>query len=166
MRYPKYLLAFAFYPIAARSAALRIARLVSTRVRSRLYSTLPRRSAEVALQITVGLVAGPRGRTAGAATRRPPLVVSDPANMNYLTGYDGWSFYVHQCVVVTEDLAQPIWIGRGQDGAAGKRCRGCRCRDGRNHVDTGRRTRGVEHRRDTDRHQRAAVRERVQLPRR
>jgi len=22
------------------------------------------------------------------------LVVCDPANMNYLTGYDGWSFYV------------------------------------------------------------------------
>ena len=25
------------------------------------------------------------------------LIVSDPANMNYLTGYDGWPFYVHQC---------------------------------------------------------------------
>jgi ectoine utilization protein EutD len=43
------------------------------------------------------------------------LIVSDPANMNYLTGYDGWSFYVHQCVVVGLDLAEPIWIGRGQD---------------------------------------------------
>src|SRR5215472_6780433 len=43
------------------------------------------------------------------------LIVSDPANMNYLTGYDGWSFYVHQCVVVAQDLAHPIWIGRGQD---------------------------------------------------
>ena len=42
------------------------------------------------------------------------LVVSDPSNMNWLTGYDGWSFYVHQAVVVTltED---PIWFGRGQD---------------------------------------------------
>ena len=27
------------------------------------------------------------------------LVVYDPANMFWLTGYDGWSFYVHQCVV-------------------------------------------------------------------
>ncbi|MGW8186965.1 MAG: aminopeptidase P family N-terminal domain-containing protein, partial [Desulfobacterales bacterium] len=26
------------------------------------------------------------------------LIVSDPANMNYLTGYDGWSFYVPQVV--------------------------------------------------------------------
>ena len=24
------------------------------------------------------------------------LIVSDPSNMNWLTGYDGWSFYVHQ----------------------------------------------------------------------
>ena len=31
------------------------------------------------------------------------LVISDPANMNYLTGYDGWSFYVPQCVVVAND---------------------------------------------------------------
>ena len=43
------------------------------------------------------------------------LIVSDPANMNYLTGYDGWSFYVHQCVVVAQDLAEPVWVGRGQD---------------------------------------------------
>jgi ectoine hydrolase len=43
------------------------------------------------------------------------LIVSDPANMNYLTGYDGWSFYVHQCVIVGQDLVEPIWIGRGQD---------------------------------------------------
>ena len=31
------------------------------------------------------------------------LVVPDPANMNYLTGYDGWSFYTPQCVVVPAD---------------------------------------------------------------
>jgi ectoine hydrolase len=43
------------------------------------------------------------------------LVISDPANMNYLTGYDGWSFYVHQCVVVGQTLDDPLWIGRGQD---------------------------------------------------
>ena len=43
------------------------------------------------------------------------LVVSDPANMNYLTGYDGWSFYVPQCVVVALDAESPVWIGRGMD---------------------------------------------------
>lgn len=42
------------------------------------------------------------------------LIVTDPSNMNWLTGYDGWSFYVHQCVVLSMDGA-PIWFGRGQD---------------------------------------------------
>jgi Xaa-Pro aminopeptidase len=43
------------------------------------------------------------------------LFVSDPANMNYLTGYDGWSFYVHQGVVVTRGRDEPVWVGRGMD---------------------------------------------------
>lgn len=43
------------------------------------------------------------------------LLVTDPANMNYLTGYDGWSFYVPQAVVVSLNLEQPIWVGRGID---------------------------------------------------
>ena len=30
-----------------------------------------------------------------AAAGLEVLIVCDPANMNYLTGYDGWSFYVH-----------------------------------------------------------------------
>ncbi|PAB59231.1 M24 family metallopeptidase [Anaeromicrobium sediminis] len=48
------------------------------------------------------------------------LVVTDPANMNYLTGFDGWSFYVHQCIIVVDSEPQPIWVGRGQDGNAAK----------------------------------------------
>jgi Xaa-Pro dipeptidase len=43
------------------------------------------------------------------------LLVVHPANMNYLTGYDGWSFYVHQCVLVSLDKEEPVWIGRGMD---------------------------------------------------
>ncbi len=44
------------------------------------------------------------------------IVVSDPANMNYLTGYDGWSFYVHQAVIVTADTdEEPVWVGREMD---------------------------------------------------
>jgi ectoine hydrolase len=31
------------------------------------------------------------------------LVSVDPSNMHYLTGYDGWSFYTPQCVVVPLD---------------------------------------------------------------
>jgi ectoine hydrolase len=43
------------------------------------------------------------------------LLVVDTANMNYLTGYDGWSFYVHQGVLVSLDAEQPVWYGREQD---------------------------------------------------
>ncbi|MBX3686623.1 MAG: ectoine hydrolase DoeA [Rhodocyclaceae bacterium] len=43
------------------------------------------------------------------------LIVTDPANMNWLTGYDGWSFYVHQCVLVGLE-GEPLWFGRGMDG--------------------------------------------------
>jgi len=43
------------------------------------------------------------------------LVVCDPANMNYLTGYDGWSFYVPQAVLVIDDQEEPFWIGRNMD---------------------------------------------------
>lgn len=43
------------------------------------------------------------------------LVVTDPANMNYLSGYDGWSFYVHQGLVIFQDQDQPLWFGRMQD---------------------------------------------------
>jgi len=43
------------------------------------------------------------------------LLVTDPANMNYLAGYDGWSFYVHQLLIVLLDEEEPFWIGRNQD---------------------------------------------------
>jgi len=44
------------------------------------------------------------------------MLVVDPANMNYLTGYDAWSFYVPQAVVGHVDESQaPLWVGRGMD---------------------------------------------------
>ncbi len=48
------------------------------------------------------------------------LVCSDPSNMAWLTGYDGWSFYVHQCVVVPPH-GDPVWFGRGQDANGARR---------------------------------------------
>lgn len=48
------------------------------------------------------------------------LFVEDPSNMAWLTGYDGWSFYVHQGVVVFHD-EDPIWWGRRQDANGAKR---------------------------------------------
>ena len=43
------------------------------------------------------------------------LLVVDPANMNYLSGYDGWSFYAHQGLLVRLDEDVPYWFGREQD---------------------------------------------------
>ncbi|MBR8315386.1 ectoine hydrolase DoeA [Burkholderia dolosa] len=48
------------------------------------------------------------------------LIVTDPTNMGWLTGYDGWSFYVHQCVLLAMD-GEPVWFGRGQDANGAKR---------------------------------------------
>jgi ectoine hydrolase len=48
------------------------------------------------------------------------LIVTDPSNMHWLTGYDGWSFYVHQCVLIPPE-GEPIWYGRGQDANGAKR---------------------------------------------
>ncbi|MFC3321190.1 ectoine hydrolase DoeA [Mesorhizobium cantuariense] len=48
------------------------------------------------------------------------IVISDPSNMAWLTGYDGWSFYVHQAVIVPPS-GEPVWYGRGQDANGAKR---------------------------------------------
>ena len=42
------------------------------------------------------------------------LFTTDPSNMAWLTGYDGWSFYVPQGVLVGTD-GLPLWWGRWQD---------------------------------------------------
>ena len=43
------------------------------------------------------------------------LISHDTANMYYLTGYDAWSFYYAQCVLVHVDLDQPLCFVRAQD---------------------------------------------------
>jgi ectoine hydrolase len=48
------------------------------------------------------------------------LLCSSPGNMNWLTGYDGWSFYVHQFVAVALDAEEPMWLGRGIDIAGAR----------------------------------------------
>jgi Xaa-Pro dipeptidase len=48
------------------------------------------------------------------------LLVTDPANINYLSGYDGWSFYVHQGLIILMDREEPIWFGRMQDSNGAK----------------------------------------------
>ncbi len=48
------------------------------------------------------------------------LLVASPANQFYLTGYDGWSFYTPQMVVVSLDADEPIWFGRQMDAAGAR----------------------------------------------
>ncbi len=58
---------------------------------------------------------------AAMATRGVELLIAtDPSNMAWLTGYDGWSFYVHQCVLLAPD-GEPVWYGRGQDANGARR---------------------------------------------
>ena len=71
---------------------------------------------DIPLNFTRGEYADRLSRTRAAMEARgvDTLIVSDPSNMAWLTGYDGWSFYVHQAVVVLPD-GEPIWFGRAQD---------------------------------------------------
>ena len=43
------------------------------------------------------------------------LISQDPANMNYLTGYDACSFYMPQCVLVNVNEEMPTCFLRAQD---------------------------------------------------
>ena len=45
------------------------------------------------------------------------LVIGDPANINWLTGYDAWSFYTPQIMVVGLET-DPTWLGREMDAGA------------------------------------------------
>jgi Xaa-Pro dipeptidase/ectoine hydrolase len=43
------------------------------------------------------------------------LISQDTNNMNYLTGYDAWSFYYAQCVIVHLNADEPLCFVRAQD---------------------------------------------------
>ncbi|MEA4848903.1 MAG: M24 family metallopeptidase [Clostridiaceae bacterium] len=43
------------------------------------------------------------------------LLVSDPANICYLSGHNAWSFYVHQGLLVTLNDEMPVFVGRFMD---------------------------------------------------
>jgi len=48
------------------------------------------------------------------------LLIASPANQFYLTGYDGWSFYTPQMVLISLSEEQPFWIGRKMDAVGAK----------------------------------------------
>ncbi|MDF1802683.1 M24 family metallopeptidase [Thalassovita sp.] len=61
-------------------------------------------------------------RAAMGAAGLDLLFVTDPSNQAWLTGYDGWSFYVHQGVLLGLE-GEPIWWGRYMDSiGAGRTC--------------------------------------------
>ena len=43
------------------------------------------------------------------------LISHDTNNLNYLTGYDAWSFYYAQCAIVHVNAEEPICFVREQD---------------------------------------------------
>jgi ectoine hydrolase len=43
------------------------------------------------------------------------LLVVDPANIYYLSGFDAWSFYMPQCLVISSKLKEPICFVRQMD---------------------------------------------------
>ncbi|WP_460275354.1 M24 family metallopeptidase [Celeribacter sp. ULVN23_4] len=59
-------------------------------------------------------------RTSMAEAGIDVLFVTNPSNQYWLTGYDGWSFYVHQGVILPME-GDPIWWGRAMDGNGAKR---------------------------------------------
>ncbi|APG47918.1 M24 family metallopeptidase [Phaeobacter porticola] len=59
-------------------------------------------------------------RAAMADAGLDALFVTDPSNQAWLAGYDGWSFYVHQGVIIPRD-GDPIWWGRHMDMMGARR---------------------------------------------
>lgn len=59
-------------------------------------------------------------RAAMSAAGLDAMFVEDPSNIAWLTGYEGWSFYVHQGVLILHN-ADPIWWGRNQDANGARR---------------------------------------------
>ncbi|MBY5987246.1 M24 family metallopeptidase [Roseovarius atlanticus] len=61
-----------------------------------------------------------RARAAMEERGLDAVFITDPSNQNWLTGYDGWSFYVHQGAILTMD-GPPLWWGRHMDMLGGRR---------------------------------------------
>ncbi len=61
-----------------------------------------------------------KARAAMAERSLDAVFVTDPSNMAWLTGYDGWSFYVHQGVLLMGD-GEPVWWGRAMDAVGALR---------------------------------------------
>ncbi|MBY5571614.1 hypothetical protein HFO55_31140 [Rhizobium leguminosarum] len=43
------------------------------------------------------------------------FLLSEPSNQKYSNGYNAYSFYTPQMVIVAQDHEEPIWVGRYMD---------------------------------------------------
>ena len=60
-----------------------------------------------------------RVREAMIAKGLDVLIMGDPGNINWICGFDAWSFYTPQMMIL--DLSNgPIWLGREMDAGAAK----------------------------------------------
>ena len=60
-----------------------------------------------------------RVREAMIAKGLDALIMGDPGNINWICGFDAWSFYTPQMMIL--DLSNgPIWLGREMDAGAAK----------------------------------------------
>src|SRR2546421_598147 len=48
------------------------------------------------------------------------LLVPEPADQNYLTGYNAYSFYTPQMVMVSMKHDEPVWMGRFMDAVSAR----------------------------------------------
>ncbi len=62
----------------------------------------------------------PGKRDAGRRASNCMIVTGPDQSWRGSPGYDGWSFYVHQCVLLAME-GEPVWFGRGQDANGAKR---------------------------------------------
>ncbi|MFY0611742.1 MAG: M24 family metallopeptidase [Hyphomicrobiaceae bacterium] len=58
-----------------------------------------------------------QARNALAGLGMDAMVIGDPANINWLTGFDAWSFYTPQILIIGPEIG-PVWIGREMDAGA------------------------------------------------
>jgi len=58
-----------------------------------------------------------RARNALVDNGLDAMVIGDPANINWLTGFDAWSFYTPQILIIGVEM-EPVWIGRLMDAGA------------------------------------------------
>ena len=62
------------------------------------------------------------------------LISHDTNNLNYLTGYDAWSFYYAQCAIVHVNAEEPLCFVRDHDAGGAYITSSLKNRDMASHI--------------------------------